>query len=267
MIEHITAALARLPQQHLADGSNVRKLITSLLGPIDAIELGLQQLLTLRRVDTATGVTLDALGKLVGRARNGIVDDNIYRRHVRAQIAANTSDGLAEQLITLAKLIVYDVGATMIVGDQSNGTLSLRINGVVPTTDVLTALYGLLARAVAAGVRIVLIYNAAVDTDTFFTAQAAYVTTAVGIAATTIVVDNYDLLPAAGTVNIGLGTANANTISYTGKSAPSTLTGVTGVTATQAIGSAVQLIGSPGKGFDDGTGTIGGQMADARDTI
>jgi hypothetical protein len=265
MIDHIAAAIARLPQQYLAEGSNVRKFVTALLGPIDAIESALQQLLTLRRVDTATGVTLDAIGKLVGRARNGVADDEIYRRYVRAQIASNISDGLLEQLLTIAELVVYDVAAIFIVEHIGNGALTMHISNFVPSAEVVSTLYGLLAKSVAAGVRIILVFSSAADSDTFFTASAAYVTTAIAPAATSIVVDNYDSLPSAGTVDLGLGTTVANVISYTGKSSPSTLTGVTGVTNSHAIGTAVQLIGIPGKGFDDGTNTVGGQMADAKD--
>src|SRR5262245_2616348 len=63
--------------------SNTQKALRALLAPAASLEHALQQLLTERNVNTAIGAQLDLIGKIVGRPRAGVADDEIYRRYIR----------------------------------------------------------------------------------------------------------------------------------------------------------------------------------------
>ncbi len=148
--------------------NNAEKFVACLIGPMQDIEDAFQQLLTERFVDNAIGVQLTAIGKLVGRAREGITDDDVFRRHVRAQIATNNSDGLVEDILTIADLIVYDDDATYTIDQSGPAAFAFTITGIAPDAATLTMLIAFLRRAVAAGVRIIVETWPTDDEDDFF---------------------------------------------------------------------------------------------------
>ncbi len=148
--------------------TNVEKLITVLVTPFQDLEDTLQQLLTERQIDTAVGVQLTAIGKLVGRDRNGVTDDEVFRRQVRAQIATNKSDGVTEDLITIATLIVDDDSAVYVVHNTGIASVSFSVEGVVPDADTIAVLISFLKKAVSAGVRIILTTWPSADEDDLF---------------------------------------------------------------------------------------------------
>jgi hypothetical protein len=158
--------------------TNVEKLVRVLTTPFQDLEDTLQQLFTERNVNTAVGVQLDAIGKLVGRDRNGITDDEEYRRQIRAQIATNKSDGTTEDLITVADLLIFDDNAIIIIRNQGVAAVEVTIAGI--EADTLQALLlDFLKRAKAAGVRIIVITSPDANADNLFTMYTtlnAYVT-------------------------------------------------------------------------------------------
>ncbi len=138
--------------------TNVEKFLGALLGPCQDIEDAFQQLKVGRTIDSAVGVQLEAIGKLVGRDRNGVADDEIYRRYVRAQITTNKSDGLIEDLLTVADLVIYDDDAVYHIENQGAAALVLRVEGIVLSDELAELLISFLRRAVAGGVRVILEY-------------------------------------------------------------------------------------------------------------
>lgn len=118
-------------------------------------------------VDAAVGVQLTAIGKIVGVARNGVTDDDIFRRHVRAQIATNSSHGTIENLITIASLIVYDEAATFVIDNHGIAALTMSVEDVAVTFAISELLMTFLRRAVAGGVRIILETQNHTDADAF----------------------------------------------------------------------------------------------------
>lgn len=136
--------------------TNVQKFVACLVGPVQAVEDAYQQIIAMKDVDTSIGVHLRGLGKLVGLPTNGIADDEIYRRHVRAQIATNKSDGNIDELIRIAELVVYDDDAEYVVDNQGAAALVLRIEDIATPAEVARALISFLRRAVKGGVRIIL---------------------------------------------------------------------------------------------------------------
>lgn len=136
--------------------SNTVKVLRALLTPAAALEAAFQQLLTERNVNTAVGAQLDAVGKLVGRARQGVADDEVYRRFIRATISANKSDGLIEDLLTIARLVVDDDDASFVFDNQGAAAYVLRVEDVAVSESTARVLIALLIKATAGGVRGVL---------------------------------------------------------------------------------------------------------------
>lgn len=168
--DHVANALARLP--HMYRGSdpehetNTQKVLRALLAPAAALEQAMQDVLFQTITENAEGAQLDEIGALVGRAREGESDDDIYRRYVRAQIAANKSDGLIEDILTIAVLVVGDDTVTFI--NHNDGVAAFRLQVVGPIADaVADVLFELVALGTADGVRPV-VESSATDTDDLY---------------------------------------------------------------------------------------------------
>lgn len=135
--------------------TNFQKMIRALVTPLTTAETTLQQLYTERWVNTAVGAQLDIVGALVGRARQGVTDDEIYRRYIRATVAANKSDGLVSDLIDVSRLVVFDDAATYVVQYGGNASVHVTVSGAVVDPAVSAVLATLLRSAAAGGVRLV----------------------------------------------------------------------------------------------------------------
>ncbi len=146
--------------------TNVQKFLGAILATFQSCENALQQLLLQRSVDDAAGNQLDLIGKLVGRARGGL-DDDTYRRHIRAQIVANKSDGITQDLITIADLIVYDDDARYIVTNYGTGGVHVRVADIALTYELAKTLVPFLRQAASGGVRVVLEFSTLAPEDTF----------------------------------------------------------------------------------------------------
>jgi len=155
--DHVAAATSRLCEQFKTK-PNIKNLLATLVAPAQALENALWQLLTQRTIDQAIGVQLDALGTIVGRPRDGVTDDEIYRRYVRAQISVNKSHGSVEDILTIARLVVNDARAALIVRNEGVAAFTLIVVGVAMSDAVAAVLIKLTIRAAAAGVRPILVY-------------------------------------------------------------------------------------------------------------
>lgn len=67
-IDHTQKALSRLVTQ-FRESTNLRNYISSLLIDSESLEAAFIQLLDLRNLDTATGISLDIIGEIVGQPR------------------------------------------------------------------------------------------------------------------------------------------------------------------------------------------------------
>lgn len=138
--------------------SNLRNLLAGLVSQFQPIEEAFAQLLLERSVNNAVGAQLDAIGKIVGQPRSGLVDDD-YRRFVRARIAANRSSGLVDDILRVIALVVFDPAAHLQYIPQHPAAFAFRINQVA-VSDTVAAIAGEFLRdVVAAGVRAVLEYS------------------------------------------------------------------------------------------------------------
>jgi hypothetical protein len=164
-VDHVQEALDRLPTQYTSD-VGVTTLLAALAQPAQALEDTLRDMLLKRAVDTAEGAQLDIIGKLVGQARGG-QDDGVYRRYIRARIKTSRSRGVTEDLITIAKLVVDDLDATIVIEQQQIASVIVRVTEVGVDEDTATAAIAFLRLAVVAGVRVILESSPEAAADTF----------------------------------------------------------------------------------------------------
>ncbi len=146
--------------------NNITKLIRALVEPVQDVENVLQQLYTERYVDTAVGDQLDILGALVGQLRLGL-EDEPYRRVIRARISVNRSKGTIADVINVASLIIYDDDALILVDNHGPAALSVQIEGVTVDFQTSVSLATLLRETVSAGVRLYLETQNIPDEDAF----------------------------------------------------------------------------------------------------
>ncbi len=135
--------------------NNITKLIRALVEPVQDVEDALQQVHVGFDIDVAEGDQLDVVGALVGQERNGMDDDD-YRRIIRARISVNRSKGTVADVIKVADLVVYDDDAYLHVENDGIASLKLIIEDIVTTWDIAELTIKMLRDTVAGGVRIVL---------------------------------------------------------------------------------------------------------------
>lgn len=133
VIDHAQAAVDRLPQQFKGK-PKLEALIRILCAPMVALEQAFVDLLTKRTVETAEGVQLEVLARIVGQP---IVDvsETTLRSLIRARIRANKSSGFGDQVLLVARLVLTDFAADPVV--LAAGTLALEIEPQYPASFVL----------------------------------------------------------------------------------------------------------------------------------
>lgn len=146
--------------------NNIEKLLACLIAPCQDLEDALQQLKLERSVDTADGEQLDVIGNIVAQPRLGL-DDETYRRYIRARVATHNSDGTTEDLLTICELVVYDDDATYVITQEGTATARVFVSGEVITTALATVLFGFLNASKSSGVRIVLEWGEAPIAELF----------------------------------------------------------------------------------------------------
>lgn len=136
--------------------NSTEALLTILLSPAQRLENADIDLLTKRFVDTAEGYQLDVLGRIVGQKRGGLADD-VFRRYIRARIAANNSNGKREELINIANLVLNDASVVAVHEEQ---IATVRVTIDLPQTSTTEAvLVYFLTIAVGVGIRIIVETN------------------------------------------------------------------------------------------------------------
>ena len=135
--------------------TNVEKLIVALVTPTQSVEDALQQLLSERSVDTAVGDQLDTIGVIVDQPRAGL-DDETYRRYIRARIRTHRSNGIMRDILAVADLVIYDDDAYLRILNQGVAAYVLRVEDFVMDTDLVNVVIKFLRDATSAGVRPIL---------------------------------------------------------------------------------------------------------------
>lgn len=161
--DHVTRALARLLEQNKASASH-RGIVTAFVDQIQAIEEAFYAFLVLRKVNEATAAQLDAIGKLVGQAREGRTDAD-YRTWINAKILINRSSGEINTLVDVTKLLIPGCTATLV--EHYPAGMIMRVTGVLLSTTFARQVATLLRSGKCGGVRLLLHYQVSTDAETF----------------------------------------------------------------------------------------------------
>jgi len=136
--------------------------ITSYLSRLQEIEDVAWQLLVDRRVDNATGVNLDLIGRIVGQRRGAFGDDE-YRLLIKGRVRANVSSGTATDIY---KTLVAMLGEDAVARIEENfpGAIVLVVVTAVTEPEVVGSI---VRDARAAGVRMDVEYSEFDESETF----------------------------------------------------------------------------------------------------
>lgn len=284
-VDHVRNGLSRLclqfrsaaPFEDPANRTNMEKLLAVLLSPFQELEVAFQQLLQLRSIYVAVGIYLDAIGKLIGQARDGLADED-YRRFLFARIATNRSDGRRRTIIKIAKLVLNDVTGRIVVRTQGPAAYTVQIENSLVTDGLAAILLSFLAEATAAGHRMTLLSSPDAGADQFACACSAFPPSPLTAGATSITVGSTAGFPQIGQLTIDTGLAVEETVGYAGATA-TTFTLAAPLAHNHLAGCDVQLVEpAAGKGLGDSTegtnlvaysivGSTGGSLIDAREKI
>lgn len=162
---HKEQMLARLLFEY-KDKPNITKIITVLAARYQGMEDVLWQLATLRYIDTAEGVQLDIIGKILKQERGDSADDAEYRLRLRARMRANQSSGVPEDILSVFQALLGSYEHLKLTPYYPAGLL-LRIDDL-EVTDALASLYAdFLFDAKLGGVAAWLQTSPAPDDETF----------------------------------------------------------------------------------------------------
>jgi hypothetical protein len=266
-LDHVAAAVSRLTEQFKKP--NIIALLSLFAQRYNDLEAVAQAMLTLRNVYSATGQSLDIIGRIVGQSRLGLNDDDDYRRFILARITTNRSDGVIEDLIAIAVLVLNDSSAQIIIDNQGIAALVLRIGINAVTDNVANILLDFEQAAVAGGVRLIVETQYDDDADTWCFAQSTVLNGAATAGASTITVVSTAGFPANGTLNIDEALAAQDLgVTYNGVT-PTSFLNVSGMAHNHVDQSEVSLAGAGALGLgmgDTSDGTAGGELISARDS-
>ena len=151
----------------MAKVTKTTRLLRVLMRPFQDLEEVFQQLL-LRSVETSQDIVLTMLGNLVGQKREGITDDEIFRRYVRARVATNWSSMTGDEIIRIVQLVIGNPSLVVDADNTGYAGYELTLLGVVVLDDLATIiLSGFLRRATGTGIRGVLVTYPAEESGMF----------------------------------------------------------------------------------------------------
>lgn len=163
-IDHAEEAVKRLVLQF--QKPRFKALVRRFCGPLQKAEHAAVQLMIYRTVDTAFGELLNQFGKLVGQPRRDLDDDD-YRRYIRARIKANRSRGTGPDILAIARLVINEPNAHFKLINHGFAAFTLQVTGVNVSLFTAETLLTFLRRAVAAGVRFILQTQNVPDEEAF----------------------------------------------------------------------------------------------------
>jgi hypothetical protein len=159
---HVDQGLSRLLEQFRGK-SKLEALLRSYLRRIQELEDATWEVITLRALDVAEDAALDMLGRIVGRGRGDLSDED-YRIALRAQIRINRSSGTTEDLIAVGVLSLPS-GFALSLTEHYPAAVTIQVDGAV--TWAILVLWQNLVTTKAAGVRLFLLWSQAAPADSF----------------------------------------------------------------------------------------------------
>jgi hypothetical protein len=129
--------------------------LSSYLRRVQELENACWEVILTRNIRDGSGVILDSLGRIVGRQREGLEDDD-YKIALRAQIRINRTQGKPEDVIDVARLSLPD-GVKFVYTEHDVASIFVEVlDQVVLKVSVL---FRNLRATKAGGVRLFLIYS------------------------------------------------------------------------------------------------------------
>jgi len=155
---YVTDGLNRLLYQFQGK-PNIEALITAILEQVQDCEDVVEQLLSDRQIDTASGETLDVIGRIVGQDREGR-DDPTYRIWIRARIIINRATGVTEDFYAILAAICQDTtpGDFRIIDEYLAG---FRIFSAKATTVPVATMLSIINLIRGAGISMTLVFAGA----------------------------------------------------------------------------------------------------------
>ena len=230
----------------------------------DDLEASGQSMFTLLDIDNSEGVNLDLIGRIVGQPRLG-VDDVTYRFYLRARILANRSSGGPEDIYKVFRALYGEnIGLLFRTSQVGVKAFSLRVKGPITPTQAQVGV-GFLRDSKEAGARGILEWQETSNNDMFTFMVGSTLTVATIIGATTLTLKDTSGYIAGGSLRIDVGLSTEEIVAAGGYTVTSgTTMTVTALTKAHKIGSAVELLEGPGKGFGRANSSIiGGLFAHA----
>lgn len=153
--DHVRKGLDRFLEQF--KGKPVfEAILTACLTQVQKLEDAIWEVIMIRGIELSEGVGLDAIGRIVGRARLGL-EDSDYRVALRAQIRINRSSGTPNDLIEVTDLSLPQTGFTAEYGEEYPAAVLITVNEQV--TFLISVMFDNLIRTKAGGVRLFLFYT------------------------------------------------------------------------------------------------------------
>lgn len=236
-IDHVAQALSKLPIY--SRKPNNEAYLTAFINRIQELEDTFWQLYSERNVNTAVGLQLTIIGKIVGQEREGVTDDDIFRRYVRAKISVNSSKGVIEDLYTITDLVVDDITANLRWDNNGAAAGVMHVEDAIVTDSVGAVLWNFLKKAVSAGVRLIVTWEPAVNTHLLRFCHLATLSGAHGASAGALTTNGIpaEIPSSGGTIRIDFGLAEDESVTYTSHDGTTfTLSGTTSFAHPDATG-------------------------------
>lgn len=164
--ERYATAIARLIDV-FREKDNFKNLLSTYTEESQEIENVAFDLLNGFWLSTATGVQLDAIGEIVGVARQG-ASDVIYRVRIRARIKLNSTSGTPNQIIELVKLARYPSPSSFVYIPEYPAAYKIFDQlGDPLTAEQIEEIVDVLRAATPAGVKFQYQYNLSPVTNLF----------------------------------------------------------------------------------------------------
>lgn len=161
-VDHAASALARVAQ-YLRDSPRFVGILTAFANRAQDLETALQAFPAARSLATGAGAQLDALGAIVGQARQGMSDAD-YRRYLQARVKVNRSSGTPEELLAMLRLAVSSA-TTIALVEYPPAAFVVRLDGAAQVTAQMPAVSAFLGAAKAAGVHATIEWFESAATD------------------------------------------------------------------------------------------------------
>lgn len=161
--DHIDRGLAKAISI-FKDKPVFQALLSSFLAEIQELENAIFEVIVYSGIDEVEGVSLDVLGKVLLRGRNGLSDVD-YRIALKAQIAINRSQGTPVDVLKVATLSL-PAGFTITYVELYPAAIFVMINEA-PVSFTPRVLFESLKTAKPAGVRLLFQYSIAPSGEAF----------------------------------------------------------------------------------------------------